>query len=143
MTRGHVEAVRDRRLRPTLGDHARSKRSRFITFVQAATKSWTNFACASELPYTSARARSWEFDPKTRSTRVPVHSTPPVLRSRPSYTSSDVEEARHVVLMSRRFTKKSLVSVSGRLVKPPCLDSPAFAPSTRRPPMRTVISGAV
>ena len=32
--------------------------------VQAATKSWTNFFCASALPQTSARARSWEFEPK-------------------------------------------------------------------------------
>jgi len=31
-------------------DHARSKRSRFITLFQAATKSRTNFSCASELP---------------------------------------------------------------------------------------------
>ncbi len=28
-------------------DHTRSKRSRFITFPHAATKSWTNFGCAS------------------------------------------------------------------------------------------------
>ena len=32
------------------GDQARSKRSRFITLFQAATKSWTNFFWASELP---------------------------------------------------------------------------------------------
>jgi hypothetical protein len=31
-------------------NQARSKRSRFITFVHAATKSRTNFSCASELP---------------------------------------------------------------------------------------------
>ena len=31
-------------------DQARSKRSRFITFVHAATKSRTNLSCASELP---------------------------------------------------------------------------------------------
>ena len=31
-------------------DQARSKRSRFITLFQAATKSWTNFFSASELP---------------------------------------------------------------------------------------------
>ena len=30
--------------------YATSNRSRLITFVHAATKSWTNFACASELP---------------------------------------------------------------------------------------------
>src|SRR5207244_10513036 len=44
MTRGHVEAVRHITLRPILRDHARSYRSRFITLVHAATKSWTNFA---------------------------------------------------------------------------------------------------
>src|SRR5262252_2223899 len=43
--------------------------ARFITLVQAVTKSWTNCACASELPQTSARARSREFEPKTRSMR--------------------------------------------------------------------------
>ena len=36
--------------RPRPADHARSKRSRFITLFQAATKSSTNFCCASELP---------------------------------------------------------------------------------------------
>ena len=46
-------------------------------------------------------------------------------------------------LMSSRLTKKSLVSFPGCLVKTPCLDSPALAPSTRRPPTRTVISGPV
>ena len=33
--------------------------------------------------------------------------------------------------------------VSGRLVKAPCADSPVFVFCTRRPPTRTVISGAV
>jgi pimeloyl-ACP methyl ester carboxylesterase len=37
-----------RRSRPCV--HARSKRSSFITLIQAATKSWTNLACASALP---------------------------------------------------------------------------------------------
>ena len=45
--------------------------------------------------------------------------------------------------MSSRLTKKSLVSVPGLSVKTPCLDLPALAPSTRRPPTSTVISGAV
>ena len=45
-----VEAEQSRSLRLTLQDQARSKRSRFITLFQAATKSWTNFPCASELP---------------------------------------------------------------------------------------------
>ncbi|EXI63846.1 MAG: hypothetical protein AW08_03887 [Candidatus Accumulibacter adjunctus] len=36
-----------RRMRPTASDHARSKRSRFITLSQAATKSRMNASCAS------------------------------------------------------------------------------------------------
>ena len=37
------------------------------------------------------------------------------------------EAAFHSVPMSSRFTKKSLVSVSGRLVKTPCFDWPTLA----------------
>ena len=51
--------------------------------------------------------------------------------------------AFHSVPMSSRLTKKSLVSVPGRSVKTPCGEPPALAPRTRRPPTRTVISGAV
>ena len=46
---------------------------------------------------------------------MPVHLTSPVLRSCPSNTSSASETAFHSVPMSSRFTKKSLVSVSGPL----------------------------
>jgi hypothetical protein len=57
-------------------------------------------------------ARSWELEPKTRSTRVPVHFTCPVLRSRPSKTCLGARTAAfHSVPMSSRLTKKSLVSV--------------------------------
>src|SRR5439155_26971846 len=63
---------------------ARSKRSAFIILVHAATNSFTNFACESAQPYTSPNARSCECEPKTRSTRVPVHLSSSVLRSRPS-----------------------------------------------------------
>ena len=45
--------------------------------------------------------------------------------------------------MSSRFTKKSLVSASGRLVKTPCWDWPKLVFRTRMPPTSTVISGAV
>src|SRR5690606_4257907 len=48
----------------------RSKRSSSMTFTHAATKSCTNLSCASSLAYTSARARSSELEPKTRSFRV-------------------------------------------------------------------------
>ena len=71
-----------------------------------------------------SQARSWEFEPKIRSTRVPVHFSLPVLRSRPSNTSASFETAFHSVLMSSRFTKKSLVSASGCLVKTPCCVPP-------------------
>src|SRR5438105_13517763 len=87
--------------------------------------------------------RSWEFDPKTRSTAVPVHLTSPVVRSRLSYTFSDETDGFHSVLMSSRLTKKSLVNVSGRSVKTPCGDRPKLAFRARMPPIRTVISGAV
>ena len=42
---GHDALVTDRSL-----PHVKSKRSRFTTLFQAATKSSTNFCCASELP---------------------------------------------------------------------------------------------
>ena len=87
--------------------------------------------------------RSGEFEPKTRSTAVPVHLISPVARSRPSYTFSSDADAFHSEPMSSRFTKKSLVSVSGRSVNTPCWDRPKLAFRARMPPTRTVISGAV
>src|ERR1035438_8385136 len=131
---------RDTHFRPPLRSNsfstptqARSKRSWSITFVHAATKSFANFSLASEHAYTSASERSWECEPKIRSTRVPVHLTSFVFRSRPSYTPS-VPLGCHCVFMSSRLTKKSLVSVPDFLVKTPCLELPAFVPNTRKPP---------
>src|ERR1700722_14684169 len=121
----------------------RSKRSRFITLVQAATKSWTNFLCASELPYTSERARSCALEPKIRSARVAVQRTSPDLRSRPSKVSFLSDVAFHAVRISSRLTKKSLVKASGFLVKTPNLVWPWLVFNTRRPPINTVSSGAV
>jgi hypothetical protein len=63
---------------------ASSKRSWFMTLLHAAAKSFTNFSFESAQAYTSARARSCECEPKIRSTRVAVHLTWFVLRSRPS-----------------------------------------------------------
>lgn len=62
---------------PGRGDY-RSKRSRFITLVQAATKSCTSFCCPSAQAYTSASARSTELEPNTRSTRVALYFASPV-----------------------------------------------------------------
>src|SRR6185312_14818670 len=76
-----------------------------------------------------------------RSTRVPVHLSSPVLRSRPSKTSSASETGVHLLRMSSRLTKKSLVSASGCFVKTPCPLCPALTFSARRPPTSTVISG--
>lgn len=50
-----------------------SNRSKFITFVQAATKSFTNFSLASAPAYTSAKALNSEFEPKIKSALVAVH----------------------------------------------------------------------
>jgi putative transposase len=69
------------------------------------------------------RDRDTKFT-KTRSTAVAVRFTSPVARSRPSYAFSADSETFHSVLMSSRFTKKSLVNVSGRSVKTPCWDCP-------------------
>ena len=64
--------------RPGRDDQARSKRSSSITLTQAATKSRTNFSCASSAAYTSASDRSTELEPKTRSTAVAVHFRSPL-----------------------------------------------------------------
>ena len=45
-----------------------------MTLPQAATKSRTNFSFASSLAYTSASARSSEFEPKTSSAAVAVQA---------------------------------------------------------------------
>jgi len=74
---------------------------------------------------------------------VPVHFGSPVLRSRPSNTSWASDVGFHSVAMSSRFTKKSLLKISGFFVRTPCLDPAALAPSTRNPPTSTVNSGAV
>ncbi len=92
-----------------------SNRSKFITLSQAATKSFTNFSCASSLAYTSAIARSSELEPNTRSARVAVHFGVPLARSLPRYNSWSSDIAFQAVPISRRFTKKSLVSVARAL----------------------------
>ena len=125
-------------------DQARSKRSAFITLIQAATKSRTNFCLRVVLSIdfgkcAQPRVRS---EDKIDAGGGPFHLRR-VARSRPSNTSLASETGFHSVPISTRFTKKSLVSVPGRSVKTPCRDGRWFAPSTRIPPTRTVISGAV
>lgn len=99
----------------------RSKRSRFITLVQAATKSCTSFCCPSAQAYTSARARSTELEPNTRSTRVALYFASPVLRSLPVNSSALSSAAFQTVAISSRLTKKSLLSTPTRSVNTPCL----------------------
>ena len=82
--------------------------------------------------------------PNTRSTRVPIHLISPVARWRPlKYPYSLPEAADHSMFMLSRFTKKSFVNVSGRSVRIPNPDWQTFVSRTRKPPTRTVISGAV
>ena len=99
--------------------YAISKRSRFITFAHAAIKSFTNLSFASSHAYNSAMALSSVLLPNIKSTRVPIHLILPVLRSVPTNASSASDTAYQVVCMSKRFTKKSFVNVSGLLVNTP------------------------
>ena len=62
----------------------KSKRSKFITLVQASIKSFTNFSSASSVPYTSAMARSSVLEPNIKSALVASNFLSPVLRSLPS-----------------------------------------------------------
>jgi hypothetical protein len=80
-------------------------RSAFITFVQAATKSLYELLLRVRAGIDLREARSCECEPKMRSTRVPVHLTAFVLRSRPSYTPSEAATACQYVLMSSRFRR--------------------------------------
>ena len=66
----------------------------------------------------------------------------PVARSVPTKVPSSAEDGAHWVPMSSRLVKKSFVSRPGVSVKTPWAESLKLAPSTRRPPIRTVISGA-
>src|SRR5690242_11197996 len=77
----------------TAADQARSMRSAFITFVQAATKSLYELLLRVRAGIHLREARSCECEPKMRSTRVPGHLTAFVLRSRPSYTPSEAATA--------------------------------------------------
>jgi hypothetical protein len=65
--------------------------------------------------------------PDFESTAVAVRLSSPVALSRPSYTFLSEADAFHSVIKSSRFTKKSLVNVSGRSVKMPCWDCPKLA----------------
>src|SRR3954453_393951 len=112
-----------------------SKRSRFITLCQALTKSLTNFGCESEHAYTSDTALSCAFEPKIRSARVAFHLDLPDFRSLPSKVSCEALVAFHTYFMSKRLTKKSFASVSGRSVKTPKVVPPKLVFSTRKPPI--------
>ena len=58
-------------------------------------------------------ARNSVFEPKIKSTRVPIHLISPVFLSLPINVSLDSVTAFQVVLISNKLTKKSLVKVSG------------------------------
>ena len=53
------------------------------------------------------QARSWAFEPKTRSTRVPVHFTSPVLQSRPSNTSASFRRPASTPCSCRAGSRRS------------------------------------
>ena len=100
-----------------------SNLSRFMTLVQAATKSVTNLSLPSSAAYTSAIALSSVFDPKIKSALVPLYLITPVLLSEPSNKVSSSEVAFQVLLKSKIFTKKSLVSVPTVSVNTPYFEA--------------------
>jgi hypothetical protein len=69
----------------------RSKRSRFIASLHAATKSRTKADSESLQPYNSEMVRRWEFEPKTKSAAVAVHLGWPVPTWSPWETSPDLK----------------------------------------------------
>ena len=119
---------------------AKSNRSRFITLFQAATKSRIDFLrVGASVDF--RQGTKLGVRPEIRSTRVAVHLSSPVFRSRPQRVPPSPKPAP-TPYMSSKFTKKSLVSVSGRVVKTPCGSHPRWcstracrrsAPSSRAP----------
>jgi hypothetical protein len=103
---------------------ARSKRSRFITLVHAATKSLEelSFGVLACVDFRQGSKLGVRTKDEVYAGAGPFEFA--VARSRPSNMSCSSEVAFHVVSISSRFTKKSLVSVSGFLVKTPCWDCP-------------------
>ena len=121
---------------------ARSKRSAFITLVHAATKS------SDELLLRVGARRLRQARAARSSNRRPGrHGCRSTLA--PSSCGRVPRTRFHPSSLSTRCpcpggSRRSRWSASpGCLVKTPCWDLPAFAPRTRRPPTRTVISGAV
>ena len=123
--------------------HLRSKRSRFITLVQAATKSWTNFSSrvGAAVDFRQGAELGVGAEDEIDSRAGPLHfaglavaafEQRRVFRGRLPL-GAHVEQVDEEVVGQR----------SGRLVKTPCCVLPTLASRTRRPPISTVISGAV
>jgi len=85
----------------------RSKRSRFITFVHAATKSRTKLACAIVARIDPGQRAQLRVRAEDEVHDGAVHVAALVPRSRPSSTALSFAQRCHFVRMSRRFTKKS------------------------------------
>ena len=121
----------------------RSKRSRFITFVQAATKSFTNFCLRIRCwhrprPARAARSSSRTPGPRACRSTSARRSCGRVLRT------IDASEPASTPCPCRAGSRRSRWSACPRLfVNTPCFEPPVLAPSTRSPPTSTVISGAV
>ena len=120
-----------------------SKRSRFITFVQAATKSCTNFSrCIrarvdlGQGPENGVRAED-QIDTRGGPQQFTCLAVTPFedvlgLRRRLPHRSHVEQVHEEVVGQSLR-----------RFVKTPCWVCPKLVDRARMPPTRTVISGAV
>ena len=129
---------------PADANQARSKRSRFITLFQAATKSVTNLAlCHRSAIDLGQRAKlrvrsEHEVDARCG----PLQGTG--LAVADSKTSSAADVAFHAVAHVEQIDEEVVGQRAGRLGEDAMLGVvPALAFSTRMPPTSAVISGAV
>jgi hypothetical protein len=122
---------------------ARSKRSAFITFVQAATKSLQELLAAVALGVDFGNRAQLGVRPEDQ-----IHAgRRPFRRAGGAVSALEhvgmLRRGFQTVPMSSRLTKKSFVSAPGRGEARRAAVPPWLAPSARRPPISTVISGAV
>ena len=110
-----------------------------MTFAHAATKSCTNFSSASSWrrPPRARAARS--STPNTRSAREPVQALPPVAGLEAVVGAGGAPDRAEVEQVDEEVVRQRARAVGEDTVG----RAAVLAPSTRRPPTRTVISGAL
>ena len=123
---------------------SRSKRSRFMTLVQAATKSWTNFSCRRRAGVDFGQGPELRVGAEDE---VDAGGGPLQLAGGAVAAFEDVRVGRRRLPL-RAHVEQVDEEVVGQRLRPVGEDAvlrlpPSLALSTRRPPTSTVISGAV